>query len=395
MEAKLRAGGWAQKAPDGYVNKERQVSSNKYERWVEKDPDYNHVIREAWDLLLTGRYTLEQICEELLSRGYSRASGRPWAWNDPKNGTRKYAKSLLHKIYHKPFYAGWVVSERFGIKMGEVRGQWEPTVSTVEYERGVEILREHDSQKSRFKKRFYLLRQVLWVRVNGKEYKMYGSTPSGRSRSYAYYITHAKPNGASIHIPCDAVDDQINDWLAGLTIDPGKIPAIRDVYVDEIKQVAVKDHDEMLARLQRRLAQIKEEEAHLVRLFITNKVSEEVYERLRAEWQEKLRRLELNIADLQRETRIQLDDLDIALILMAKLSVLFSRLSKKEQANLLQILAKRIIVNPDGEIIDHTLNSPFMYIFSIAAGFRELDSNWRGSEQVHVGAQVQKNPFHL
>lgn len=62
MEAKLRAGGWAQKAPDGYVNKERQVSSNKYERWVEKDPETRQVIREAWDMLLTGNYTLEQIC---------------------------------------------------------------------------------------------------------------------------------------------------------------------------------------------------------------------------------------------------------------------------------------------------------------------------------------------
>ena len=79
MEAKLRAGGWAHKAPDGYLNKERLVSSNKYERWVEIDPSYKHVLSEAWELLLTGRYTLREICEELTKRGYVRASGRPWA----------------------------------------------------------------------------------------------------------------------------------------------------------------------------------------------------------------------------------------------------------------------------------------------------------------------------
>jgi len=44
MEAKLRAGGWPQKAPDGYLNKERLVSSNKYDRWVELDPSYSPVI---------------------------------------------------------------------------------------------------------------------------------------------------------------------------------------------------------------------------------------------------------------------------------------------------------------------------------------------------------------
>jgi site-specific DNA recombinase len=39
MEAKFRAGGWPAKAPDGYVNQERLVKSNKYHRWVELDPE--------------------------------------------------------------------------------------------------------------------------------------------------------------------------------------------------------------------------------------------------------------------------------------------------------------------------------------------------------------------
>jgi len=30
MEAKMRAGGWPHKAPEGYVIEERQISSNKY-----------------------------------------------------------------------------------------------------------------------------------------------------------------------------------------------------------------------------------------------------------------------------------------------------------------------------------------------------------------------------
>ena len=38
MEAKLRAGGWPHKAPEGYLNKEKLISSGKYDRWVEKDP---------------------------------------------------------------------------------------------------------------------------------------------------------------------------------------------------------------------------------------------------------------------------------------------------------------------------------------------------------------------
>jgi DNA invertase Pin-like site-specific DNA recombinase len=49
MEAKMRAGGWPRKAPEGYVNKERLTIKGKYEeRWVEQDPDQIQMIRDAW-----------------------------------------------------------------------------------------------------------------------------------------------------------------------------------------------------------------------------------------------------------------------------------------------------------------------------------------------------------
>jgi len=132
MAAKLRAGGWPNKAPEGYVNKERPLKSNKYDRWVEKDETLCHALREAWDSLLTDRYTLDQICDELTRRGYTRSGGRSWAWRDPKTGTRLTAKNRLHGIFHNPFYAGWVVSTRFNIPYGEIRGKWEPVVTTEE-----------------------------------------------------------------------------------------------------------------------------------------------------------------------------------------------------------------------------------------------------------------------
>ncbi len=82
------------------------MSSNKYERWVELDLAFKPVLIEAWELLLTGRYTLKEICEELTRKGYERARGRSWAWNDLESGKRKWADNRLHGIFHNPFYAG-------------------------------------------------------------------------------------------------------------------------------------------------------------------------------------------------------------------------------------------------------------------------------------------------
>jgi DNA invertase Pin-like site-specific DNA recombinase len=386
MEAKLRNGGWPQKAPDGYVNKERQVSSNKYERWVEKDPDTSRVIREAWDLLLTGNYTLEQICQTLADKGYTRASGRPWVWNDPRTGALRNAKPRLHKILHHPFYAGWVVSERFGIKIGEVRGQWEPIVSMQELEQGVAILHQHDAYKSRKRVHDYLLRGLLYVKTNSKQYKMYGSTPTGRSRSYSYYITRTKIDGKKIHISCQAVDEQIPDLAKSIMIDPDKEQAIQKLYLAEIKEVTHDKRDESIASLKQQLSRLKEEESRLGRLVITNKISEDAYDRLRKEWQEKVLRIELSIAQLEHEKRIRIDDLDAALLLMVRLRVLYGRLSEKERSKLLQIFIKRIIVDLQGKIIDFQLNAPFAYLQNVVEDLSNLDSVPRGSTQVLVGA---------
>lgn len=364
-EAKVRAGGWPNNAPMGYVNMECQIKSGKYERWIEKDPEYNYVIREAWDLLLTGRYTLDQICEELNKQGYTRRSGKPWAWNTPKRGSRKTAQSNLQHMFHNPIYAGWVVSKRFGITFGEIRGRWEPTITTEEYEKGIDILRKNDHQKVRSVRRYYLLRNILWVKDKGTKLKMYGSTPSGRDQSYAYYVTHSKIEEKTARVPCGIVDDQVNNWLNGLSIEHDHVPIIRQVYTDELNKVSGKDITKKLEDLRHKASSLKLEEAHLARLLVTRKISEETYDGLNAEWREKLHNIELNIRDLEREASIYIDDLEAALYLMSHLSKIYPRLGDNEKTTLLRILVKRIIVNPEGEIINQELNSPFMYLKSI------------------------------
>jgi hypothetical protein len=55
---------------------------------------------------------------------------------------------------------------------------------------------------------------------------------------------------------------------------------------------------------------------------------------------------------------------------------------KKDRANLLQIVAKQVVVGTDGEIIDHELNSPFAYLRDLADGIRPMRKGKGGSEPV-------------
>ena len=393
MEAKLRAGGWPHKAPLGYINKERLVSSNKYDRWVEQNPATIGMVREAFELLLSDRYTLLEICEELNARGYKRADNGPWVWNDARTGDRNCAKARLFEMFHNPFYAGWVVSERFGIQEGEIPGNWEAVITHEQYLKGMDILNKHDLDKSRDRRYFYLLKGLLWMAIDGAQYKMAGSSPKTRLRMYAYYTTQVKPGGKDVNIPCEQVDGQITGWLAGIAIDPQRLPAIREEYQRQVTQYHESERKDQTQKIQAQLGQLKGEEARLGRLYITGKISEETYTQLRTEWQENLRNIESRLLEAERNINAMLVDLDIALLLLSKIDLLYPRLDEKSQGKLLKILAKKIMIDREGRIIGHELHSPFTYLRSLAEQDENLGSPYRDSEQVRLGAQKKRSAF--
>lgn len=150
------------------------------------------------------------------------------------------------------------------------------------------------------------------------------------------------------------------------------------IYEADVKQVSDDDRETKVSELNRQRSQLKDEEARSRQLFVTGKLSEETYNQLRREWQEKLRHLQLTLAELEREVRFHLDDLDAAMVLMARMADLFPRLEKKQQAILLQILAKQIIVDLHGKISEHELNSPFVYLRSLVQDVSTLGNGEGG-----------------
>jgi septation ring formation regulator EzrA len=122
---------------------------------------------------------------------------------------------------------------------------------------------------------------------------------------------------------------------------------------------------------------LKEEEANLGRLLITGKISEEAYDKLRSEWQEKTLNLSVKIEEMEFDARKYLDDLEIALALLANASTLYERLDEKQKNNLLQILVKRIIINQEGEIISHKLHPPFSYLSTLVSQIKlKNEAGW-------------------
>ncbi|MEO1643573.1 MAG: recombinase family protein, partial [Chloroflexota bacterium] len=103
VRAKRDSGGYHGKAPDGYKNVQGQLTGHskhlngRFERSIEIDPEREEIIRCAWDLLLTDRYTLKEICEELHKKGYRYRSGRSFI-EITKTGRNRANYSTLSRI---------------------------------------------------------------------------------------------------------------------------------------------------------------------------------------------------------------------------------------------------------------------------------------------------------
>ena len=110
---------------------------------------------------------------------------------------------------------------------------------------------------------------------------------------------------------------------------------------------------------------------------------------MRAEWKDKLHSASEKLANLEREFSHYLDDLDMALILLTQMSTLFDRLDDKAKHKLLQIMVNRIIVDPDGRIVDYELNRPFGYLSKLANDPNIELNGQSGSKQVPFGVQIQ------
>jgi P4 family phage/plasmid primase-like protien len=371
MFTKLERGGHIGRAPDGYLNLERRISNSekldygRYDRWIAPDPERREIWRFAWDLLLTDRYTLEEICEELHARGHRLRSGRPFVQIGAK-GNRTYAANTLSKIFHNWTYAGWVVSEEANIPPKTIRGNWEPLIGTDEFEQGLVILQKRNDHPNPQYKHVYLLTGLLYLQKPGDSrlVRLTGSTPNAgrKNGGTSYYCVKS----SDINLLCQPIDAYIATAIQSIQVHPDLIPVIRQHYTEEIasqiKQAVPAHRQDLDAALKA----IDEEEARALRLFVAGKITESVWDGLWREWQDRRLTLRENLDAAERDSAYHIDNLDAALHIISKMGVLYHQLERQQQKKLLREVIDRIVVDAEGNVLRIDLLPPFAYLHDLA-----------------------------
>ena len=383
LQAKRAGGGYPNYAPDGYINVEGKVTgeakklSGRHETWIEQDPDRASIVRFAFDLLLQDRLTLEAICEELHARGYRYRSGRPYI-EVKKNGQRKANTNTLSAMFHNWTYAGWLTSIAGNIPPKTIRGNWEPLVTTEEFERGLAILEKRSQKLVRHRKHDYLLKGVAYYEhPDGKGLeRLTGSTSNaGRSGGGTPYYRIAR---SEVSFLCSSIDAQIPTALMHIQVDPELLPAIRLVYTQDIAEKMGHLRPDERERLQSALKTVDEEEARMARLFAAGKITDTVWDNLWREWQDRRNKLRSTLASLQHQQATHITKIDAALQMFVQVGIVYNSLERGDQKELLRHMVSRVVINHAG-VISLELRSPFSYLQDITHRLRRssgTEENW-------------------
>jgi hypothetical protein len=110
------------------------------------------------------------------------------------------------------------------------------------------------------------------------------------------------------------------------------------------------------------LKAVDEEEARATCLYAIGKITEVIWDQLWAEWQDRRRTLLFNLDVMEQKHDYYIANLDAALKIIAKVGILYKKLERGEQKDLLRQMIERVVVNPEGQIKRLELLLPFAYL---------------------------------
>ncbi len=212
-EKKIRLGwkpGWA---PTGYLNTPDRDKGSKI---IIIDPERFSIVRKMWDLMLTGNYSVPEILDIAeFDWGFTLRKTR-------KTGGGPISRTGLYGIFTNPFYAKQI---RY---LGELHPGSHPAMITLaEYDRVQTLLGRKG--RPRPKKHDITYRGPITCGECGSgitaEIKTKFIKSTGETRNYTYYhCTHKKPCSQKGSITEQELEQQIDTYLAGITI----LPEFRD-----------------------------------------------------------------------------------------------------------------------------------------------------------------------
>lgn len=198
IDDKIKKGWYPHRAPLGYLNDKHR---DKGDKTISPDPERFPLLRKAWDMLLTGAYSVPQL-QETLNRGW----GMRTVVTRSGRGGEPLAKSTLYRLFGSVFYAGYFVHDGILYK-----GAHAPMVTLDEFDRAQKIIGKDNPLRPRTR----ALPFTGLIRCAGCGGQVTGDVrtkPSGRS--YTYYHCQGKGGCPRHSVPQGKLEAMIDAELS-------------------------------------------------------------------------------------------------------------------------------------------------------------------------------------
>jgi len=346
MREALQQGIWMWRAPDGYQTLRTYLTPQKYLREIKPDPDRAPVIVSIFERLSNGRYAMQQIARELNAEGHRQPCGALWT------------KQAVYRHLVNEFYAGWVVSPKWGIR---AQGKHEPLVTQELFDECRRLLRDHSHHPQR-RRYVYALGDVLWSAE--LDQRMYSTTCKGQRCDWMpYYYTTGRLGPHRLYVPARDVEVHIPDLLRQLYIPAEQCEALRAEYEQDLEQAIQQRWPAERANLQRQISALQNEQVNLVRLLSKGTLGEEEFLRVRTEMETELATAQQKLRHFTRVKSEEVDRVERAIQLLGKADTIWERLSEsQDRKELINLIFQRIVVDRHGNVLQVVLWPPLDWL---------------------------------
>jgi DNA invertase Pin-like site-specific DNA recombinase len=258
MKLALQRGRWTHGPPLGY---RKPLGGREYAS-LEPDPATAPLVRRAFELCATGRYSVSEVARKLSTMGLRGTRGAPLS-----------SQSLGNQL-RNPLYCGRMVVRKWDV---DVAGDFEPLVSPELFERVQAVLggKPPPLTEHRVDHPDFPLKQT--VKCSACRRYLTGSWSRSRGRRYAYY--HCQPP-----IKCDmlrlrrgALEDSFAQLLEGFALKPHFLGLFREILKDAWQE-HTRQHASGRTILRRRLARLEERKLKLEETYVfESRISAETY----------------------------------------------------------------------------------------------------------------------
>jgi site-specific DNA recombinase len=284
MESKAAKGWFPGKAPPGYLN-------DKLTKQISVDPPKFKLVRQAWDLLLSGSYTVPQIHDRLKGWGFPRM-----------------ARSNLYKLLSNPFYYGW-----FSFRGSVHKGNHEPMLTKQEFDRAQTIL--HKPNHFQPQKHEFAFTGLIRCGTCGclvtaeRRVKTYPKT--GNTRVYVYYHCTGSKGCSKSGVREELIAEKIAQTIESCSFDADFEPLLEEMCKrHELEQPG----NELAIIEQTRLAirKARDRLGRLLELRLAGEIDSDEYQRFKADAQTEIASLESTLQEHENKTRRDQESLECA-----------------------------------------------------------------------------------